>query len=402
MSLNNIVGRLNDSNGSDIFGSQIEQLDHDAEEVHDRVCQLVGEVLVKIGGNTQLLRFEQLELTKENIALKHQITQLKMVHLAEWEAVHQDFKAKMGVVSDKLKAIVDRFTWVKEFLLDPSIQQLRVNLKSITSNGSAVQGYHKATGIVRVRFEYDACLADEGCDSVFADWLKLTVDDGACAKKLDYPSYSRRGEVINHIVPLPQENTRAVIVPLVSALTPNQTDLMVRKFTQLHVEKYQALETATATMRAANAVLRAEKAFMIEVHPGNLGTLKLLFAAKFMENLHKAQLYRKTEESINSADRFRDAIDPRNEPHLLTDTKLQWVQEGYTQEAKLIQGLVIPLISTLEAFIAEYGKAVMESRASLLSNNKTTIEELIAAFERQLQIIKEQKKGVTDVADDSK
>ena len=382
-----------------------------AEEVQDRVCQLVGEVLVKIGENMQLLRFEQLELTKENITLKHQITQIKMVHMAEWEAVHQEFKAKMGAVSDKLKAIVDRFKWVKEFFLDVNGQQLRINLRSIASNDSAVQGYYRATGIVQVRFEYDACLTEEGCDSIFAAWLKLTVDDETYAKKeLDYPCFSRDNEAINQIVSLPQESKRAVIVkPLASALIPNQSDLMVRKFTQVHVAKYQALETATAAMIAANNVLREKKELMIEAHSRKLCALKLLFAAKFMENLHKAQLCRKTEESINSTDKFRGSIDPYNAPHPLTDRKIQWTQEGYIQEGKLIQGLIMPLISTLEAFTAEYGKAVIESRASLFPNDKTTIEELITRFdsaysaiERQLWIKKEQNKGVPDVADENK
>jgi hypothetical protein len=48
MFLDNSVDRFSSSSGSDIFHSQTEQLNHDANEVQDRVCQLVGEVLVKI------------------------------------------------------------------------------------------------------------------------------------------------------------------------------------------------------------------------------------------------------------------------------------------------------------------------------------------------------------------
>ncbi len=326
---------------------QIAQVDQDAANAQERMYQLVGEILVKIGEHIQTLRFEKLELAKENAALTQQTAQLKLMHEAEWDAVREDFIGKMGVVSDKLKAIVERFEWLKESLIDARGEQFLANVRNLDPNGGTLQGYYRASGMVGIRSQFDACLAYEGCESVNADWLQVTVYDGRCGGELRYPGYARRDVTA---VPV-QESASAA-----RGVIPQPDDLMVRKFTQVHVEKYQALEAETAAMRAGNSVLQAEKDRMVEVHPANLRSEKSLFAVKFMENLQKARRqYAHYEKMMHHTDQFIGISDPRFASRPLEGVYLQWVQEGYVEEAKRIQGLMAPLIPMLEGFIVEYG-----------------------------------------------
>jgi len=351
MSLSNAVGSYS---GCDTSHSQIVQLDCDAEEVEGRLCRLVGEVLVKAGKNMQLLQFEQMALKKENTELKNRIVQLKMVYVAEWQATLEDYNAKMSVVSDKIRAIVERFRWVKEYFVDAGGQQLLDNVKNFYSSGLK-ENFYRVMGAVQVREEMDACLADKGCDSVYAKWLKLTSEK-ICAELVAYPEYPNTnggaGQASDQI--LDQKLGEIPTQGLTTAIA-HQTDLMVRKFARPRVGKYPSLENATAIMVAANSTLIEEKELMIKFHSRKVHALKCLFTFKFAENLEKARAaYGLTEKSIHSTDKFSHATDPLSEPLPLTDAKLKQAREGYIEEAKLIQGLVRSLISTLEAFIADY------------------------------------------------
>jgi hypothetical protein len=326
------------SDKTNILCSQVLQIDQETDAAQDRMCALVGEVLVKIGENTQLLRFEQLELTKENIALKHQITQLKMIHVAEWGSVIESARAYMSRVCEKVKLIVEHFTNI-----DERLNKLSVDLERYSPSS---EDFQLKGGCLSFHATYK-----ERLKSIFSEWLE-NLSKVQFKEIENYPDYTNK-----QVTQLARENDADITsLGLVATVQSNE---IVMRFAQPQIKKLKILETETVAMRALNAALVKEKESMAKEHIVNInslkGVIKLFQPDEILKGLHE---FIKPFEEISKGKIPNGSLVLHE---LFMKQYPDWKNKlfkaffmGYAIDASLFIQKVKPLIAAVEEFQADF------------------------------------------------
>lgn len=293
----------------------------DLADIKDKVNEEIRETSGAIRELCGAIIYEQKSLMKDNILLEKRISQLKMQHVALWDAVVEGHKIRVEATNDKIKEVLKHFKQVLEESNDSKKQ-----MKKEYGKSNWQERYYKLIGASKVVTQYF---------QVFTDRLNKVYPQF----KTDKHPESSTGTNSQPIT---------VITPVSNAMIPNLNNAMIMRSVHRDIVSYKALEAEITPLRAANQSLIQQETKVIEENDENISKLKSDFRrAENDDNwsLLSAQLDLEIrsiqdEDSI-TRERIRDGYTRVKGFVVLKDGI---IQQGQIEELKLIRKVVESII----------------------------------------------------------
>ncbi len=214
------------------------EFDQSLQESQGRMFRLVFEVGVKMGKIIQTLHLEKLSLESANRALDAEITQLKLIHQTEFNAVVASRSEKIQMIFGKIKTVVTKF-----------------------------ESYQTQKGWPWV-FSSDSKLV-----LALLDIPKPNDERGS------YPDYSDRRT--NACKPQEQTSTQPSDALVLTQVNP--------VLVQSHMGDFEQLKSEIAPIRATNFALIDKKEMMIDFHGKKLAEMRHQEIVQLKEILEKVR-----------------------------------------------------------------------------------------------------------------
>lgn len=204
------------------------QLNEEIRETSGAIRELCGAIM-----------YEQKSLMKDNILLEKRISQLKLQHVAVWDAVVEGHKARVEATNDKIKKVLKHFEQIRE--------------ESKVSKKQMKKEYGKSRGKER--------------------YYKLIGASSSVVKK--YINSLKTNDLGFNPENYPQSTTKTAPQPVtVIAVIPNMNNVLIMKSVQRDLARYQALEAEIAPLRTTNMSLIHEETKATQEHDQSVIKLK--------------------------------------------------------------------------------------------------------------------------------
>lgn len=287
------------------FSEQNEALDRKKQEAGARMFHLVFEVGLKIGKAIQTLQAEKLQLEFANRALENEITLLKSVHAAELSAAVDSHTAKIMMVIERMKSIVEKLALYKK----------------------KFEGHHFSD-----------------TDILLFSTLQKNISKVSFEDLKHYPEYcdSRKDKVRL------QEQT--VISPLSEALILRQSEH--NSLIEKPMRECEVLASEIAPLRAANLTLLDKKEMMIDFYGKYLAQInreKVEPRLKKILELVRSTYSRVQWEKLVKANPGIYSLRGLDPYDIAYYTQLH--QDTLNKKMRKIQEAMKVIISTLETFV---------------------------------------------------
>lgn len=196
-------------------------------EADERIDELVGDIIFKIGENCQMLKMEKEKLLHEQRILGLDIEQLKLAHTSELNVAVDSCIAKMKMIAEKVKLVVEMFD---EFRMSNPFAPISPEWRS-----------------------FKVLLAD--------------------ITKIDYKGVSQYPEYLDFRTKKTILSEQKAIVLLEDVLIHTQSEPTIKRLTQKAMGVYETRLAEVALLRAANLALIDKKEIMIDYHKRYLDEL---------------------------------------------------------------------------------------------------------------------------------